>query len=81
MARMVMQGFWQGACVVSDPCFSDPFFVSGTHFLEEATRHLPELLHSLLGTPDGQSKMNEIARAGHCRAISHEARSAMLVRC
>jgi hypothetical protein len=76
--RMVMQGFWQGACVVSDPCFPDPFFISGTHFLEEATRHLPELLHWLLGTPDGQSKMNEIAAAGHCRAISHEARTAML---
>jgi glycosyltransferase involved in cell wall biosynthesis len=76
--RMVMQGFWQGACVVSDPCFPDPFFISGTHFLEEATRHLPELLHWLLGTPDGRSKMNEIAAAGHRRAISHEARAAML---
>jgi SAM-dependent methyltransferase len=76
--RMVMQGFWQGACVVSDPCFPDPFFVSGVHFLEEATRHLREMLDWLLGTPEGQLKMNEIAAAGHRRAVSPEARAATL---
>ena len=76
--RMVMQGFWQGACVVSDPCFPDPVFTSGVHFLEEATRHLPELLDWLLGTPDGQTKMNEIAAAGYGRAVSPAVKVAML---
>jgi hypothetical protein len=77
--RMVFQGFCQGACVVSDPCFVDPVFTSGVHFLEEATRHLPELLEWLLGAPDGQTKMSEIAAAGHRRAASPAARAAMLV--
>jgi hypothetical protein len=76
--RMVLQGFWQGACVVSDPCFADPVFVSGEHYLDEATRHLPELLDWLLGASDGQSKMSEIAAAGYRRAISPMARAAML---
>jgi hypothetical protein len=76
--RIVNAGIWQGACVVSDPCFPDPVFVSGAHYLEEATRHLPELLVWLLGTQDGQSKMNETAAAGYQRAASSAARAAML---
>ena len=76
--RMVLQGFWQGACVVSDPCLVDPVFVSGEHFLEEAIRQLPELLDWLLGTPDGQAKMSEVAAAGHRRAASPAVRAAML---
>ena len=78
-SRMVMQGFWQGACVVSDPGLPDPVFTSGVHFLEENIRHLPELLHRLLGTPDGQKKMNEIAVAGHRQAVGSGARAAMLL--
>jgi hypothetical protein len=77
--RMVLQGFWQGACVVSDPSFADPVFASGEHFLEEATRHLPELLRWLLGTREGQTKMSEIAAAGYQRAASPAARAAMLL--
>jgi hypothetical protein len=77
--RMVMHGLWHGACVVSDPCFPDPTFASGVHFLEESTRHLPELLRWLLGAPDGQRKMNEVAASGYRRAASDQARAAMLV--
>jgi hypothetical protein len=76
--RMVMQGFWQGACVVSDPGLPDPIFSSGTHFLEENIRHLPELLHWLLGTPDGRTKMDEIAAAGHRQAVRPATKAAML---
>jgi hypothetical protein len=39
---------------------------------------LPELLHWLLGAPDGRAKMNEIAAAGYYRATSQQARAAML---
>jgi hypothetical protein len=73
-----MQGFWQGACVVSDPGLPDPIFSSGTHFLEENIRHLPELLHWLLGTPDGRTKMDEIAAAGHRQAVRPATKAAML---
>jgi hypothetical protein len=78
-SRMVMQGFWQGACVISDPSLPDPVFTSDSHFLEENTRHLPDLLHWLLGTPEGQSRMAEVAAAGYERARSPAARAAMLV--
>jgi hypothetical protein len=78
-SRMVMQGFWQGACVVSDPGLSDPLFDSGRHFLEENVRHIPDLLRWLLGTPDGQAKMNQVGAAAHDRARSSAARAGMLL--
>lgn len=76
-SRMVMRGFWQGACVVSDPGLPDPLFSPGRHFLEENVRHMPELVDWLLGTAEGRAKIDEIGAAGHARAI--EARPAMLV--
>lgn len=78
-SSMTMRGFWQGACVVSDPGLPDPVFRSGVHFLEEAIPQLPELLHWLLGTPEGQTKMSEVAAAGHRQAISPQARAAMVL--
>ena len=78
-SRMVMQGFWQGACVVSDPSFPEPIFNSGQHFLEESTRHLPDLLRWLLDSSDGRERMREVAAAGHSRAISSTARASVLV--
>ncbi len=78
-SRMVMQGFWQGACVVSDPSLPNPIFKPNNHFLEENIRHLPELLHWLLGTSDGRMKIEHIAEAGQSRARSRAARTAMLL--
>jgi hypothetical protein len=77
-SRMVMQGLWQGACVVSDPGLKDPVFHSGEHFLEENIRHLPELLEWLLGSPQGRAKMEQVAATGYLRATSDSARAAML---
>ena len=77
-SRMVMQGFWQGACVVSDPSFPDPVFIPGIHFLEEPTRHLAELIDWLLGTQDGRAMMTNVAAAGHRRARSMAARAVAL---
>lgn len=78
-SRMAMQGFWQSACVVSDPSLADPVFRPSEHFLEENARHLPELLDWLLGTEDGRKKMEGIAKAGHEHAKSLPARAAMLI--
>lgn len=78
-SRMVMQGFWQGACVVSDPGLPDPVFTSESHFLEENIRHLPNLIDWLLGTPEGQARMAEVGAAGYERARSPAVRAAMLV--
>jgi hypothetical protein len=62
-SRMVMQGFWQGACVVSDPSMPNPIFRAGEHVLEENAIHLAELVRWLLGAPDGRRKLDETRRA------------------
>ena len=41
---MVLQGFWQGACVVSDPGLPNPIFEPGVHYFEESLRNIGELL-------------------------------------
>lgn len=63
-SRMVLRGFWQGACVVTDPGLPTPVFESGVHYLEESPRHLPELIRWLLLTDDGRDKMTAVAQAG-----------------
>ncbi len=78
-SRMMLQGFWQGSCVASDPCLPHPLFQAGEHFLEESTRHMPELLRWLLETPEGHTKMNDISVAAHNQARSSGVRAAMLL--
>jgi hypothetical protein len=67
-SRIVMQGFWQGACVVTDPNLPHPIFQAGVHFQEESTRHLGELIRWLLGTADGRSTLDATRRAGFVQA-------------
>jgi hypothetical protein len=67
-SRMALRGFWQGACVVTDPCLPNPVFAAGIHYLEESARHLPELVRWLLLTEDGRSKLDSTRRAGYQRA-------------
>lgn len=67
-SRMVQQGFWQGACVVSDPGLPNPIYQPGVHFQEESVRHLGELIRWLLGTPDGRAALDTTRRAGFARA-------------
>lgn len=69
-SRIVMQGFWQGACVVSDPGLVPPFFVPGVHYLEENLRHIGELVRWLLETDDGRDKLNRTRIAAYERACS-----------
>lgn len=66
--RMVMQGIWQGACVVSDPSMPNPVFQPGTHMLEENVRHLPELIRWLLATPEGRARLDATRRAATAQA-------------
>jgi hypothetical protein len=69
-SRMVLRGFWQGACVVSDRGLSNPIFDSGVHYLEESPRHLFELVNWLLSTEDGRAKLETTARLGYERATT-----------
>jgi hypothetical protein len=68
--RMVMGGFWQGACVVSDPGLFNPIFDTDVHYLEASLRHIGELLGWLLETEEGREKLDRTRRAGYQRARS-----------
>ena len=68
--RIVMHGFWQGACVVSDPGLSSPIFESGVHYLEENLRHIGELMRWLLETDEGRDKLDRTRMAAYERARS-----------
>lgn len=52
--RMVMQGVWQKALVISNPCLPHPLFKPGLHYLEEIPRRIPKLIQWLLETPRGR---------------------------
>jgi len=66
--RIVLQGFWQGACIVSDPGLSAPLFTPGVHYLEENLRHVGELVRWLLETEEGRDKLDRTRMAGYERA-------------
>ena len=67
-SRMVLQGFWQGACVVSEPNLPNPIFEAGEHYLEENVRHIGELIRWLLSTGEGRQKLNETRLRGYQQA-------------
>lgn len=52
--RMVMQGMWHRALVVSDRCLPHPVFKAGVHYLEETPRRIPKLIDWLLTTSEGR---------------------------
>jgi hypothetical protein len=67
-SRMTLRGFWQGACVVTDPGLPNPVFEAGVHYLEESSRHLSELIRWLLQTEDGRRRLDSTRHAGYQRA-------------
>jgi hypothetical protein len=68
-SRIVLQGFWQGACVVSDPGLPNPIFEAGVHYLEEDIRHLGELIRWLLDTKDGRDTLQSTRMAAYERVL------------
>jgi hypothetical protein len=52
--RIVIQGMWNGAVVVSDKCLPHPIFRPGEHYFEESAESIPELMRWILDTPEGQ---------------------------
>jgi len=67
-SRMVLQGFWQGGCVVSDPGLPNPVFEPGVHYFEENLRNIGELVRWLLETEEGRDQLDRTRRAGYERA-------------
>jgi len=75
--RMVMQGMWQKALVVSDPCLPHPIFKPGIHYLEESPRQIPQLIDWLLNTVEGRSTANRVRHEGFA-ALAERASSRRL---
>jgi len=67
-SRMVLPGFWQGACVVSDPGLPNPMFEPNVHYFEENLRNIGELVRWLLESEEGRDKLDRTRRAGYERA-------------
>jgi SAM-dependent methyltransferase len=58
--RMVRNGMCSGSLVVSDPCLPHPNFIAGEHYLQENSRHIPDLLEWLLRTEDGSREAERV---------------------
>jgi|GEM_PF-878143 hypothetical protein len=58
--RLVKLGMLGGSIVVTEPCLPHPVFKPGVHFLEEAARHMPDLIEWLVDSPDGQAHAAKI---------------------
>jgi len=69
--RVVCQGIWQKAVVVSNPCLAHPIFKPGTHFFEESLSRIPKLLAWLLDTEEGRAEADRVRRAGFETLVKH----------
>ncbi|SIQ48857.1 hypothetical protein SAMN05880590_104320 [Rhizobium sp. RU35A] len=65
--RIVLQGIWQRALVVSEPLALQSKFLSGTHFLEAPLDELADLIDWLLETEAGMQTAEKI----RMRAFDH----------
>lgn len=62
--RIVMQGIWQRALVVSEPCDTAPPFKPGLDFVEAPLDELPSAIGHLLSNPDGRADADRIVEQG-----------------
>jgi hypothetical protein len=58
--RMVELGMARGSVVVSDPCLPQPLFRPGTHYFEETTGNIPNLIEWLLRSPEGRKEAERV---------------------
>ncbi len=75
--RIVVQGMWNGALVVSETCLPHPLFRPGTHYLEAPMAELPALLEWLLHAPAGQAMARRILDNARSVLASEASRAAM----
>ena len=58
--RIVLQGIWQRALVVSEPVAHQPPFTAGEHFLSASPEELADLLDWVLCTPEGRAVVERV---------------------
>lgn len=75
----LMQAFWLKTVVVTEPCFPHPLYKPGTHYFEEAPRHIPHLVEWLARSSDGQARAEDVRRRAFEDFAAHStAKSAAL---
>lgn len=62
--RIVMQGIWQGALVISEPCTPAPPFRPGLDFIEADLADIPEKIAYYLSCAEGRREAQWIAAEG-----------------
>lgn len=62
--RIVMQGIWQGALVITEPCGNAPPFQSGRDFVEASLEELTEKIRYYLSSPAGRQEAQAIVARG-----------------
>ncbi len=75
--RIVVQGMWNGALVVSETCLPHPLFRPGTHYLEAPIAEIPALLDWLLHAPAGQTMARRILDNARAVLANEASRAAM----
>jgi hypothetical protein len=58
--RLVKLGMLGGSIVVTEPCLPHPVFKPGIHYLEDASRHFPDLIEWLVNSSEGQAHARTI---------------------
>lgn len=74
--RLVYQGMANGCVVVSEPCFANPEYEPGVHYLAEEGHRLVELLEWVLNDEDGKAQADAVAMAAITMAHSPENQAA-----
>jgi SAM-dependent methyltransferase len=69
--RIVCQGIWQKAAVVSNRCLAHPIFKPNEHFFEESLSRIPKLLAWLLDTEEGRAEADRVRRAAFETLVQH----------
>ncbi len=67
----LMQAFWHKTVVVTEPCFPHRLFKPGTHYFEEAPRHIHHLIEWLARTPEGQAKAEQVRARAFEDLVAH----------
>lgn len=67
--RIVLQGLWQGALVVSEPCAASTVFTPGTDYIEADLESMPETLAYLLRSEEGRALAERVRRQGHATML------------
>jgi hypothetical protein len=71
--RIVLQGLWQRALVITEPAAAQTFFAAGEHYLAAPCDELVDLIDWILGTTQGMRVAERVRNEGY-RRLTQEVR-------